>query len=159
MRHCRTHGPLSCARARPSRLRSAHNRLARFAMLVVSGSCCGFPASVLLDCSSERSCLSTRFALHHKLPISGSASTSASLVVPTPSGWYSYRADLAVDYVREHDVVLGAESCRALRFDGGMPVIPDPSGCGALPCSVTWAPSPSNGASPFFLVVGFSPLS
>ena len=98
-------------------------------MLVVSGTCCGFPASILLDPSFARSVVSTRFALHHNLT---SASDSHSILaspvvtVPTPSGWYTSRADLVFDYVREHDVVLGSEWCRAVDLATAMVVVPDP---------------------------------
>ena len=125
-------------------------------MFVFSASCCGFTASVLLHCPTPRSCVSTRFGLYHMLSCRPSdtdpTTTSVRLVVPTPRGWYSLCADLVVDYLRGHDVVLGADCCRALNFEDGMPVVPDPSGPCPLSRPLTWACFPCDGKPSLILV-------
>ena len=47
------------------------------------------------------------------------------LVLPTLNKWRSSCTDFAMDYGREHDVVLGAHWCCAMCFEDGMPVILD----------------------------------
>ena len=125
-------------------------------MLVASASCCGFPAPVLLHCPILRSYVSTRFVLYHMLSCRPSdtdpTTTSVRLVVPTPRGWYSLCVDLAVDYLRERDVVLGAQCCRALNFEDGMPVVPDPSGPCPSSGALAWASSPRDGKPSLTLV-------
>ena len=56
---------------------------------------------------------------------SDSTLTSAMLVLPTLNGRRSSCTDSTMDYGREHDVVLGADWCRAVCFEDGMPVILD----------------------------------
>ena len=56
---------------------------------------------------------------------SDSTLTSAMLVLRTLNEWRSSCTDFAMDYGREHDVILGADWCRAVCFEDGMPVILD----------------------------------
>ena len=71
--------------------------------------------------------------------------TSALVTVPTPSGWYSLRADFEVDYVHDNDVVLGADWCRAVGLGECATVVADPCRSRVLPPGLTWIASPSPG--------------
>ena len=92
MRHCPTLGldPFYCT----LQLLVFSLPIAQLAMLVVSGSCCGFLASVPFDCSVERSLVCTQFALRYVLPRQYTPSnstllpsTSALLMVLLPYGF------------------------------------------------------------------------
>ncbi|KAH9855239.1 hypothetical protein C2E23DRAFT_612036 [Lenzites betulinus] len=101
--------------------------------LALHGRCGGIPASIALDGSAARSCVSTSFALAHNLPRNVKQvgddveiTTQGPIVLPTPGGWYTTTMPIRIGYARVYDVVLGLDWQRVVqpRIDG--PVVLDP---------------------------------
>ncbi|KAI1781736.1 hypothetical protein LXA43DRAFT_1069823 [Ganoderma leucocontextum] len=113
--------------------------------LVLSGSCDGFPAVVSIDRSQPCTIVSAQFVLAHNLPLSlyghSLATTAPTVSVPTPSGWLISTLRASVQYLREHDVVLGSDWCTTTHFSGGTPYVSDPASGAQFAVGVQWIPS------------------
>ncbi|KAJ3009702.1 hypothetical protein NUW54_g2705 [Trametes sanguinea] len=118
--------------------------------LSVTGSYDGKPVSVLLDSGQESSMISSRFALTANIPRtvtyegrSISLWGSGPIRIPTVSGWYTSRFKMPITYVKEHDIVLGADWFRASGVQTGSCFVRDPvSGDHVFPDGHEWEPSP-----------------
>ncbi|KAH9853904.1 hypothetical protein C2E23DRAFT_821028 [Lenzites betulinus] len=83
---------------------------------VLSGSCGGIAATIVIDPARSTSIVSTRFALAQnicrtisRVDSRTSFSTHAPIMVPTPSGWYLSSMDTHIGFVDTYDVLLGVD--------------------------------------------------
>ncbi|OSD06280.1 hypothetical protein PYCCODRAFT_1422596 [Trametes coccinea BRFM310] len=95
-------------------------------MSIVLGTCGSVVASIVLDDNVPLSVISSKFALDHGIPCTAvqgkgciSFTSTASVVVPTPSGWYITATEVSVGYVEGYDVLLGHDwfsACRPIFY-------------------------------------------
>lgn len=93
--------------------------------------------------------MSSAFALAANVPRiismeNGATRLSASgpIRVPTPSGWFVSRVPMRIAYVRDHDVVLGADWFAGTRSEPGTLSVRDAIPGLPLQDGYEWIPSP-----------------